>query len=626
MGAGPVLTLKDVADLARVRRPVVSMWRRRPRARGVHLPFPDPVEVVGGVERFSRDEIVVWLERTGRGNNPEAGLDAPALSVPEAVSLEELVVWLCLASLTGEELAAATTEQRADKAREVDPGDRMLLREIVSARAVPATLRFVDGLLDASYGPGEALDRLHRSRAGRGSRDLTSDAVDLVRTIAQACALHLDPEGVPLVHAGRATSATLALAPSFTQLIVPGDTPDVRGMRRRAAIRGIETVERAATPRVRFLSAVGETVDSALELVDEVVLDLDEAELAVIVGPAAALCDELHGTQEQRRAQTLRAEGLAVALRLPRGMWREAHRQALGLWVCAPGGFTQRPLVADLAAFDSAERDLEDLASDVTAALARVRGRAFRYLRPHDLPAILSSRATVVPAGARATRLATADTGRHTAAINTATLVTSEAIRPFDVLAEPAAGTTLLRRRSLGELTDQGHVRVLRGSRIHSDHADPAGSVPVLSATAPHGLLRLDPFDATQLYPRAARTNPGDVVFTDRPHPVAAVDDTGGALVAAPSKILRISPKAGIGPRAVAAIINRLPRVPSEWKTWSVPILDTAEVDRLEAVLAAVAEHEATLRHHLEETRNLVTAMIDGVAAGAVTLATRTTK
>ncbi|WP_207387136.1 hypothetical protein [Frankia sp. Cppng1_Ct_nod] len=629
---GATMALQDVADLARVRRQVVSMWRIRPQVRGQYLPFPEPVETSGGIERFPRDEVVAWLARTGRGNNAEANLDAPALSVPEGVSLDELVTWLCLATLTGQELAETTPEQRLARARSVDPADEMLLREIAVAAPATSTLRFVDDLVEASYGAREALDRLEQGRAARarGARDLTSEAVGLIHAVANACALHLDPEGVPLVHVGPVTSVTLAIAESFAQLAVAGDTADLRDVRRRAAIRGIETAGAAVAPSVRVMSVVGRTAEEILDLLDNLVLDLGDGELAVVVGPAAVLCDDLHGEQEKHRAQTLRSESLAVALRLPRGLWREAHRQALGLWVCAPGGSSRHPLVADLAAFTRDELDLDDLASDVAAAVAAtalaVRSRAFRYLRPHDLQRILSARAAVVPRGARAARLATTELDRHIAAINTGTLVTSEPIQPFDVLVERAPGSMLLSRRSLGELKDMKQLRVLRGSRINPGHADPAGSVRVLAAIDPHRSMLLDPFDAARLYPQAARTEPGDVVIAERPRPVATVDDHGGSLVASPSKILRIGPGVGIGPHTVAAIINRLPDEPAEWQTWNVPILDTAEMEQLDAALVAAANHEASLRRHLAATGDLVSAMIDGVAAGAVALTVRTTQ
>ncbi|WP_186382855.1 hypothetical protein [Amycolatopsis rhizosphaerae] len=159
--------------------------------------MPDPVEVSGGRERFRREDIVEWLQRTGRGNNAEANLDAPALSVPDDVPLDVLVTWLCLAALAGEELAETTPEQCAALARSVDPDDRMLLREIQTSKPAACTLRFIDDLVEASYGLGEALDRLDQSRAARavGARDLTSDAIDLVHAVADACALHLDPGG-----------------------------------------------------------------------------------------------------------------------------------------------------------------------------------------------------------------------------------------------------------------------------------------------------------------------------------------------------------------------------------------------------------------------------------------------
>jgi hypothetical protein len=580
------------------------------------------------MERFRREDVVEWLEQTGRGKNAEANLDAPALSVPDDVTLDELVTWLCLAALAGEDLAETTPEQRTALARDVDPDDRVLLREVTASKPATCTLRFIDDLIEASYGPREALDRLEQGRAARalGTRDLTSDAVDLVHAVADACALHLDPEGIPLVHVGPASSVTLPLAETFASLVMPGDTLELRDIRRRAAIRGIETVDSTTAPSVRFLSAIGRPAGEILDLVDNLVLDLGKGDLAVVIGPAGVLCDELQGEQERHRAQTLRSESLVVALRLPRGMWREAHRQALGLWVCATGGFTRRPLVADLAAFTRDELDLGDLASDVTGALTAAGGRAFRYLRPHDLPPILSSRAAVVPRGVRAVRLPTTEIDRHVAVINAATLVTSEPIQPFDVLVEPAPGTMLLRRRSLGELKDLRRVRMLRGSRIDPGHSDPDGSVAVLSATGSHNTVLLDPFDAARLHPRAARTDPGDVVFAERPRPVARVDDHGGSLVASPSKILRIGPRAGIGPHTVAAIINQLPDGNTEWQTWNVPILDTAAAERLEDALVATANHEASLRRHLDATQDLVTAMIDGVAAGAVTLTTRTTQ
>lgn len=627
-GTTPTLTLQDIADLARVRRSVVTMWRKRPTVRGERIPFPPPAHISNGVEHFDRNAIVDWLRRTGRGNNAEVDLDAPALSAPNDVDLEDLVTLLCLASTTGAELAETTPDQRQELAETVDHGDGFLLSEVNAQAPSRPTLAYVDDLVEASFGPAEALERLENGRPGRANatRDLTTDAVDLVRHIVQSCALHLDTEGVALVHsgAGDSTRLTFNLATDFRHLVVSGDAPQHRALRRRAAIRGIPVTAEPSSPQVHVLSTVGLASAAVLDRIDDLLLELPPSDLAVILGPAAVLCDNLRGKEEQDRAQTLRPGSLAVALRLPRGLWREAHRQALGLWVCTGDSARQRPLVADLAAVTKAELNLDDLTADVTAALAYAGSRAYGYLRLHNLTRILSSRFPIVPHGIRAPRLATRDATEHLRRINAATLVTSEPLSTFDILAEAAPGSMLLRRQSLGELRELKWVAVKRGSRIDPAHADRTGSVRVLSAKEGGELFLLDPFDAAKLYPRAARTEPGDVVFAEHPRPAAVVDDVGGSLVASPSRLLRIEPDTGFGPHATAALINLLPNEAGEWRTWNVPIVDAEFVGPLEDAVIAAAEHEARLRHHLAATNELVSAMIDGVAAGAVKLAAPT--
>ena len=621
----PTLNMKDVADLARVQRSTVSMWRRRPIAGGQLLPFPAPVGTTNGVEQFSRAEILNWLERSGRGNNREHRLDAPALSSPSEMSLEDLVILLCLQVHTGQELTETTATERESAARESDPRDTFMLREVTAAKTTKDALRFIDDLVEASYGAGEALERLEKGRLGRaiGTRDLTSDAVDLVRTVAKACGTYIDPEGVALVHADGSTTLTLALAGDFAHLVMPGDDAEQRALRRRAAICGIETSLDAISPHVLIVSVVGREPDGALEAIDDIVVDLGEGDIAVVLGPASIMCDELRGDQERKRAQTLRPGSLVLALRLPRGMWREAHRQALGLWICVGRTSTSRPLVADLAAFTPQELDASDLAADVAGALAHDSARAFRYARPRDLQLILSARA-VVPRGVRALQLGTTDVAPHLDRIHAATLVTAEAVPSFDILAAAAPGSMVLRRRSMGEMKDLQQVQIRRGSRIDPGHTNPVGSVAVLSAVGDTEEIRLDPFDAPKLYPRAARTEPGDVVFVEKPRPIARVDDRGGSLVASPSRILRLSPTAGIGPHAAAAIINQLPDDANEWQAWSVPLLDAAAANQLEDALIAAADYEASVRSRLDAVHDLITAMIDGVAAGAVTLKPQT--
>src|SRR4051812_45712832 len=123
----PTLTLRDIADLAGVQRPVVSTWRRRRRVRGQDMPFPQPVPDAGPIERFRRAEVVEWLARTGRGNNTDHRLDAPALSVPAGVSLEDLVTLLCLYLYGDGDIAYLTAAELESLAERSDPDDAFLL-------------------------------------------------------------------------------------------------------------------------------------------------------------------------------------------------------------------------------------------------------------------------------------------------------------------------------------------------------------------------------------------------------------------------------------------------------------------------------------------------------------------
>ena len=115
------------------------------------------------------------------------------------------------------------------------------------------------------------------------------------------------------------------------------------------------------------------------------------------------------------------------------------------------------------------------------------------------------------------------------------------------------------------------------------------------------------------------------MLFVERPRPTARPVRDEGALVASPARILRLRPGASLGPHTLAAIVNELMPATSEWRTWSVPELLPPEADALEAALSAAAEHLAELRRHERATRDLITSLIEGVAAGAVTLDPTTT-
>ncbi|WP_228799403.1 hypothetical protein [Nocardia cyriacigeorgica] len=617
----PTLTMQDIADLAKVRRPVVSMWRRRTKVRGMVIPFPAAVERVNGVERFRRDEIIEWLELTGRGNNTEHRLDAPGVSVPDAVALESLVALLCLHVYTGRDLSGLTDAECAELAREVDADDRVLARELAALTGGDEARTYIDELVESAFGPADALDRLEGGRAGRAlaSRDLSAAAFEIFGLIVRTCGDFLNPEGVTLVSAGESPALVLAVTDDRMSLTVTGDSDSARALRRRATIREIDLVVEPPAQRVRVLSLIGMEPDQALEVVDGVLLDLEPDEIAVVIGAAATLCDNMRGEREQKRAQTLRLGNLAFAMRLPRGLWREAHRQALGVWVCRGGAELKLPRLADLGTAPLNALDTDGFAADIVGALSQSESRAYRYARAHPLADILAG-GTVVPQGVCADRLRTADPASDIDRIHAATLITAEPLDTFDVLVTAARGAVELRRRSLGELEQRKLLRLHRGRRVDLGKAVDGGTVPVLSADRSTDGVLLDPFDVERDYGRAVRTMPGDVVFQEHPRPRARVDEVGGGLIATPSRVLRLAPEAGIGPHALAALINQLPEHQYEWKAWTVPMLRRDEVERLENVLVGAAGYEYELSRRLEAAAELQRALIDGIGAGTVSL------
>lgn len=606
------LTLQDVADLAKVQRPVVSMWRKRQVIGGVSIPFPAPVTTVDGVARFSRDDVVDWLTRTGRGNNSEHDYDAPAVAVPDDAELEDVVTLLCWYALTGQELTGRKHSELVRLADEFDPQDSMLSREIRELRVSNDVLAYVDDLVEASHGTADALQRVEAGRLKRREqlRELTDDAAKLLRCMVEAAAVYLDDERVVLRVEG--SPVTLDVAEACELDVVSVD----RALRRRGVIRGIHVRETAVSKCVSVTTLVGRDIADTLDGVDDAVLELPPGDVAILIGSAAALSDELAGPLQNRRAGALRVGNLVAAVRLPRGLWREAHRQSLAVWFCVGGAQAQRPWVADLGAVEHIE--LTDVAADVAGALAQTDDRAFRYARRTQLSSVLAG-AAVVPRGVRAVRLRGHDEAEHVDRVHRATLVTTTPLPMLDVLVTSAPGRIRLAHRSLDELQSGKRLVLKRGRRIDVSHGSPEGTVRVLPEEVV-GTLALDPLGAEAKYPRAERTEPGDVIFVEKPRPRAWVDRDGGAMVACPARIIRLAESAEVGPMVLAALINETAYPGSEWQTWTVPVLPRAEAERLEAALAEIHEYEQQASRRVAGARELTTALINGVAAGALTL------
>lgn len=609
------LTMQDIATLARVTRPAVSQWRKRSAVRGRSIPFPCPVGVVGGVERFDRDQVIGWLELTGRGNNHrDREFDAAALAVPDGVVFDDVALLLALAATSDIEFDGADHAALVDAAISSDPGDEVLLREIRGLQPSSDVLAFTAELMAVSFGTADAFRRLVAGRLGRvrGRRELTGEAVELVRSIVGAAVVHQGADEVALVPAGD-FSLALMVAEDTARLLVPGDDDEARRIKRRAVI---EQVHLDSVPRGRSItvaSLVEVEPRGLLDRVDDIVLGLGEGDVAVILGAAREMTDALTGSLHAQRTDTLRVGNVVAALRLPRTLWREAHRMSLAVWVCCGGVRTQAVQVADIEGNDLSAT--ADLAADIGAALTQSDARAFRHLRPREQSRIRST-GIVVPRGTVAQRLRSDDSADLADRVHTATLTTSVPGPTVDVLIAATPGRFRSQELSLAELLERQWLSVHSGNRLDPAHADSAGTVRVL----PEEGIRFDPFDVAQRYPRAKRTEPGDVVFVEKPTPQAWIDAVGGALVASPARILRIAPAAPFGPHLLAALINTTARAGSDWRTWRVPEVRGDDGPRLEAVIAEIADYRREMQARVAAADDLTIALVEGVGAGAISL------
>jgi hypothetical protein len=189
------MTLSDIAALAKVQRPVVSMWRKRSSGSQ-----PASTGQVNGIELFDAGEITAWLEATGLGNNPEARNDAAAfarMTAPASAEVQNgrrtfngLTSLLALKVITGQELSPRTTDELLDAADEADPDDLFLYTELEAlGTELSALADFADSLADSAFSAPAAFEKLLSNRFREGLREqsdtaLTDQALDLVASAA----------------------------------------------------------------------------------------------------------------------------------------------------------------------------------------------------------------------------------------------------------------------------------------------------------------------------------------------------------------------------------------------------------------------------------------------------------
>ena len=179
-GSAPLISMPEIAELAGVRRPVVTTWRRR------HLGFPAPAEGGIGSPLFDARQVVDWLVDTGRADRariePELSLHTLAAIggvFPASDLMAMLTALICLRWLDDDEpLAADTGDIVAGvnrRAGRLDPDDELLRSEIGQLpRALAAA---VDELIEAAWGGQGAFERIMSARHRFQAADLYTRTV-----------------------------------------------------------------------------------------------------------------------------------------------------------------------------------------------------------------------------------------------------------------------------------------------------------------------------------------------------------------------------------------------------------------------------------------------------------------
>ena len=673
-----LISLADVARLAKVQRPVVSMWRSRGAA--THSPFPEPKERIGAQARFDAEQVVAWLELTGKGNNRDARADLAALvSLADLSSLSGDVVFagltalLALKAVTGEQLGGLDPEKLLDLADDADPDNSFLLREVTQLGVDRSRLAaHVDALCDAAFSPAGAFERLMIDRSRRhlpgDAASLRDQARGLVAQVVRALAVEAGIRPALLVDptcGGSDLLVTTArlyddeLAPSA--MTTDQDTPACRLARRRLRVHDIHRTDlhfndagafELSQPAVLMahLPAPGSPSMGAevmLEAIDNIAVQMDDDQRTVVIAPAALLTDRLPDqTCAQLRDRVLRLGRVRAVVRLPKGLVTERPRQQLAMWVLGPSyadvaADERWMMLADLANVPLTADVVDDLVTDLVASTgdeAMVRAHAFRFTRMVQTRVVLASRGNLVEVAPRVERAhsgSAADLAVRIATLNDQ-LRKSPAVGQldFDVAPNPDLDNlTTAQHITVGAALVSGSLHVVAGNRLDSADMHATNGARVigpaeLTGPSRSGDRHVDRLTFASSYGASRYTEPGDVVFCTSPRVAAMVDDRGGSVVVSPARVLRVDRHKphGLLPHLLAADINSVAPQAKQWRLWRLRRVPAEQRSSLHDTLNAIhAQRDAALERvsQLDQLAALLTA---GVTDTTLTItATNTT-
>ncbi len=651
--------MQGIADLAQVKRPVVSTWRQRyaAGASAVADPFPEP-ERRDPLE-FDAAKVAAWLAATGRGNNPEAGLESPLYSSAlQALTsdLERATALLVLQHVTGEQVSGVDFSAAAAHLNAFSSGLPIAPAVLDSALVDLALCSAVDQLSEAAFSGGRVLDRLvdgFTAAAGPWATEaLTAPAMALLGQ-AVAEVVRLSPRSiVPLDVGGLIVAGCLTehlgeqeRLPLRQRGTHPADHPLESSYSlaawARLAAHGfpveLEAPGAPAAPRGSVyltLSQEPEPTGPFIDQVSDVLHSMGGDDVLLVVGPAWLLTEPAGRRQRTRLLAPAKAPAapLRYVARLPKGLSKFGGRRQLAIWVFNPDS-SERTVVGSHSntRLNAAARSA--IAGDVAASLAgarAVRAHAFhssvvlqteQLVRQEQLVTGTLAATVAITGGERLARVWK---------LRDAIQELRPEADPLDGVDLEAAGTPVSRSLSLEEATRDHLALDLPGTRIAEEllQTPEAGSAVVIGADEVRvpeaiGQRAVDRLVLEQAAPRARLTQPGDVIYLGTGEPAAIVDEDGGHVTLAPARILRCSgPRGGrqLVPEVVADDICQ--QLGVDRRAWRLRTIPTEQADVLQTLSRPIAVHRRRAMDELQALDALRRELIDGLAEGALAAST----
>ena len=678
-----LMSMKEIAELAGVQRPVVTNWRRR------YDTFPSPVAGDQTQPLFDGAAIARWLLESGRakGRDIQGDLHIYTLArlgtrMPPRTLVATLTALICLRHLTGGELLDDGTPglitRLRQSAHEVDPDDHLLLSEITALRAVWLP-RAADDLVEAAWSEQGAFERVMQIRDRLGAAELSVDRLDpallqLAAGLADAAG-QADRSGTARIADSNAGPADLLLAVAdslredqHVHLAAGCSDPYLaRLTRRRLTVRDLndgdfevranpaETLETANVIVTQQPYRPGEvrTATETLEALNDVSLRLAAGTTAVVVAPTDATAQlDPASPAGALRAELLSSGSVQAIIRLPGGLVPYRPGYEVALWVLNID--YRSPLRGRVLLADVSDRELTPAVTDaLTTDVLTWRRQGFDP-NAHSRAYAVATPVAVLAKSMRPLTPCYLPTERELQGISERVARALELERVLrDVRPEQRmlhsdlairANPVPPRTATIADLVHDGRARTNRlslrkGTRIAadligSDRGNRASSYGVLGPSevlgrSAMGSRRVDRVAFETTYRNSQRSLPGDVVITTTPEPAATVDHDGYSVVEFPARILRITERGTehFTPRVLAALLTlsgraeRAIRPVQRLEELRLPLLATDELTRFDQLLAELEVRQRLASDETAAIHELHRIAATGLADGTLTFA-----